>query len=258
MQNNIFPGDFADQNIIIVEETTSTNDLLKAQASNFTPRDNFTAIMAKHQTNGRGQRDNSFHSDAEKSLTFSFILFPKQLSIADVFIIQTWISLGVYDWFRQYTDDVKIKWPNDIMLRDKKACGTLIENTLQGKTVKNSIVGIGLNILQEQFPENIAQRATSLKIHQPNLPEKGMLEYCRELMVFIRRRYEMQWHSPEELLADYNDKLYKKNEDISFRTGTECFRGKILHADRDGILHIDDGKTIQTFRFKEVSIEENL
>ncbi|MCL7988526.1 biotin--[acetyl-CoA-carboxylase] ligase [Sphingobacterium sp. lm-10] len=254
MQNNTFSGDFAGQNIIIVDNVSSTNDYLKALASNFKPCDNFTAIMAKHQSKGRGQRDNSFHSDEGKSLTFSFILFPKQLVVDDVFAIQTLISLSLYDWLSQYTDQCRIKWPNDMMLGDKKVCGVLIENTISGSQIRYSIVGIGINIAQSELPEDIAHKATSLLIHVPDLVAQPMEEHCATLLSTIQERYEADWSHPARLLNEYNKLLYRKGELSRFEAGGTVFQGTISHADNRGILHIDHGDVIKQYYFKEVTM----
>lgn len=254
MQNNTFSGDFAGQNIIIVDEVPSTNDYLKAQASNFKPCDNFTAIMAKHQSKGRGQRDNSFHSAADKSLTFSFILFPKQLVVDDVFAIQTLISLSLFEWLSQYTDQCRIKWPNDLMLGDKKVCGVLIENTIKGLQIRYSIVGIGVNIGQSELPEDIAHKATSLFMHVPDLPDRPMQEHCATLLSIIQKRYKTDWPHQERMLAEYNELLYRKGNFTWFEAEGEAFQGAISHVDKRGILHIDHGSVMKQYYFKEVTM----
>ncbi|MFD2743106.1 MULTISPECIES: biotin--[acetyl-CoA-carboxylase] ligase [Sphingobacterium] len=254
MQNNTFSGDFAGQNIIIVDEVSSTNDYLKAEASNFKPCDNFTAIMAKHQSNGRGQRDNSFHSVAGESLTFSFILIPKQLVVADVFAIQTLISVSLYQWLSQYSDQCAIKWPNDLMLGDKKVCGVLIENTIKGKEIRYSIVGIGINIGQRDFPDDIARKATSLLREVPDLIERPMEEHCANILSIIQRNYEAEWSNPDGLLSTYNDLLYRKGDLSWFEADGEVFQGNISHVDNRGVIHIHHGSVMKQYYFKEVTL----
>lgn len=254
MQNNTFSGDFAGQNIIIVDEVASTNDFLKAEASNFKPCDNFTAIMARHQSKGRGQRDNSFHSAEGESLTFSFILFPKQLVVDDVFAIQTLISLSLYEWFSQYTDHCRIKWPNDMILGDKKACGVLIENTLKGQEIRYSIVGIGVNIGQREFPKDIAPKATSLFLEVPDLAERPMEAHCAEIISIIRQKYAKYWSEPVSMLTQYNTLLYRKDNLTQFEANGEVFEGTISHVDKRGMLHIDHGTVMKSYYFKEVTL----
>ncbi|WP_165799040.1 biotin--[acetyl-CoA-carboxylase] ligase [Sphingobacterium corticibacter] len=254
MQNNTFSGDFAGQNIIIVDEVASTNDFLKAEASNFKPCDNFTAIMARHQSKGRGQRDNSFHSAKGESLTFSFILFPKQLVVDDVFAIQTLISLSLHEWFSQYTDHCRIKWPNDMMLGDKKACGVLIENTIKGQEIRYSIVGIGVNIGQREFPKDIAQKATSLFLEVPGLTERPMEAHCADIISIIQQKYANYWSEPEQMLSAYNELLYRKGQLTLFEANGEVFEGSISHVDKRGMLHIDHGTVMKPYYFKEVTL----
>lgn len=254
MQNNTFSGDFAGQNIIIVDEVASTNDYLKAEASKFKPCDNFTAIMARHQSKGRGQRDNLFHSAEGESLTFSFILSPKQLVVDDVFAIQTLISLSLYEWFSKYSDNCRIKWPNDIMLGDKKACGVLIENIIKGKEIRLSIVGIGINIGQREFPEDIAQKATSLFLEVPDLVDRPMEEHCADILSIIQQKYTKYWSEPTYMLTEYNKLLYRKGDLMWFEANGKIFEGKISHVDKHGMLYIDHGTVMKSYYFKEVAL----
>lgn len=210
--------------------------------------------MAKHQSKGRGQRDNSFHSAEGKSLTFSFILFPKQLVVADVFAIQTLISVSLHEWFSQYTDQCHIKWPNDIMLGDKKGCGVLIENAIKGVNIRYSIVGIGINIGQDELPDDIAHKATSLLMHVPDLPNRPMSEHCAAILSIIQKRYKLDWPHPERMLATYNKLLYRCGELSWFETDGEVFQGSISHVDSRGILYIDHGNVMKPYYFKEVTM----
>lgn len=148
--------------IIILEETGSTNSWL---AANERGLPSATAVMARRQTAGRGQRGNSWESEPGSNLTVSLLLRPEGLPVAQSFALSEAVAVGVAEAVERLVPGVKvgIKWPNDIYAGDRKLGGILIENSLSGASVGRSIVGLGLNINQLKFvsdapnPVSIAQ-----------------------------------------------------------------------------------------------------
>lgn len=123
-----------------------------------------TVLAAYEQTAGRGQRGNRWFSEAGKNLTFSIVLkFPDGfLSAADAFLLNCLCSVSVVDFLASYGVSAQVKWPNDIYVGGRKICGMLLENGLSGASVAYSVMGLGINILQREFP-NLAN-ATSLAL----------------------------------------------------------------------------------------------
>src|SRR5690349_17939377 len=123
-----------------------------------------TVIIAESQTAGRGRLGRSWHSEREAGLYFSLILFPKvPPSLAALFTLGT--AVAMHNAVERYSGlDIDIKWPNDLLIGGKKICGILSEIQAEVDLVKTMIVGVGLNANQEQLPEDIAARATSLRI----------------------------------------------------------------------------------------------
>jgi len=153
LQNNIFSGLFVGQNFVTLKEVDSTNNFLKDLVSNSKPLMEGTVIMAENQFAGRGQQQNGWFTEAGKNLTFSLLLKPHFLDIADQFDMVRVISLGVFDALEPLVGKkLKIKWPNDIYYGDHKLGGILIENLIQAGQIRNSIIGIGINVNQERFP----------------------------------------------------------------------------------------------------------
>ncbi len=154
MQNNIFSGLFVGQNLITIKEVDSTNNFLKNLSSNSKPLPEGTVIMAESQFAGRGQQQNRWHTEPGKNLTFSILLNPVFLAATNQFDLTRVVSLGVFDALKPLLgENLKIKWPNDIYYDDKKLGGILIESVLQGSQLKQAIIGIGLNVNQQVFPE---------------------------------------------------------------------------------------------------------
>jgi BirA family biotin operon repressor/biotin-[acetyl-CoA-carboxylase] ligase len=145
--------------VIYLPTCHSTNDIA-AEIVHAGLFEEGTVVITDSQLNGRGQRGTKWVASPGENLTFSVILTPHFLPVNDQFLISQTIALAIHSYAAQYSDEVKIKWPNDIYLNGKKICGTLIENSVQGRGLVSSIVGIGLNINQTVF-EN--PRASSIR-----------------------------------------------------------------------------------------------
>ena len=130
--------------------------------------DNLSVIAAERQTAGRGQGDHKWHSMAGVNLTFTAVFKfhhpaehdteekrAAQLDVKDALYITQIVTLALRLYLDSHGVKARIKWPNDIYVGDKKICGILIENVLSGSNVDSSIVGIGLNINQTDFPADL-------------------------------------------------------------------------------------------------------
>ena len=133
-----------------IKETTSTNTYL-AQLCKENKAKEYHTVIAEHQTAGRGQRGNTWESEAGKNLTFSTVLYPTALEVKNQFYLSMIASFSVIYALENYTDGFSIKWPNDIYWKNKKIGGILIENELEGGYIVQSIIGIGLNINQKEL-----------------------------------------------------------------------------------------------------------
>ncbi len=145
--------------IVKVNQTLSTNDLLKEMILSQKLENGFT-LQAESQTKGKGQKGNIWVAEPGKNLTFSTFITP-QLSTEKVFYLNIMASLVIRKTLEDLKIDAVIKWPNDVFVKHKKIAGILIENQIQGGKIKKSVLGIGLNVNQNNFPENTL--ATSIK-----------------------------------------------------------------------------------------------
>src|SRR5690606_16121061 len=161
-QSNTFSSFFSGQNLITLKRVSSTNDYLKQELSKSTPFNEGTVIMAEEQTAGKGQKGSKWISDPGKNLTFSLLLKPTFLSPVHQFDLNIAVCVSIFETlFPLMGNQVKMKWPNDIFVNDKKLGGILIENILQGNSWKESIIGIGINVNQEDFGD--LENACSIK-----------------------------------------------------------------------------------------------
>ena len=241
-----------DSNFNIIHKTTvsSTNDDAKKKLqTEITP--NFTVISATEQLIGKGLRKNSWHSQSGKNLTISIITYPKFLKVTEQFYLSKMISLGILEYLKTKGKYFKIKWPNDIYINDKKVCGILIESSIAGSTIKNSVIGIGLNINQTDFPKNLPS-ATSLA-----LITGKVYQLDTELNILLTNIYEF-YNDLKKLNFSridnlYHTNLYKINKLNQFKDSTGTFFGTITGTTSDGKLIINTANNqIKTYNFKEI------
>ncbi len=135
-----------DWKIIHIDETDSTNRWLREQGG-----EEDVVVWADYQTAGKGQGTNSWESERGKNLTFSVLLHPQDIPANKQFSISMLVSLALCEALGQHIGDLSIKWPNDIYWRNAKIAGILIEHRISGSLIRDSIIGIGLNVNQRHF-----------------------------------------------------------------------------------------------------------
>ena len=147
---------------IKVSQTASTNTYLSRLAATLPGG---TVIYTPCQTAGRGQRGNSWESEDYKNLTFSLLLKRPPLKARDQFFLSEAAALAVVKALTaEAGEGFTVKWPNDVYWQDKKICGMLIENSLDGSDIATSIVGIGINVNQERFVSNAPNPVSLINI----------------------------------------------------------------------------------------------
>jgi BirA family biotin operon repressor/biotin-[acetyl-CoA-carboxylase] ligase len=252
LQNNIFSGLFVGQNFVSIKEVDSTNNFLKDLVSNSKPVIEGTVIMAENQYAGRGQQQNGWHAEAGKNLTFSLLLKPAFLPLADQFDLTRAVSLGVYDALKPLLgQNLKIKWPNDIYYADSKLGGMLIENLVQGGQIKHSVIGIGLNINQEIFPAHLTNAISVKQILHQDYDLKALLsDICRHI-----EAYYLNLKAGNVLFVrnTYLSRLYWLNERKPFKTPGGIFTGIIKNVKDNGLLVVQNNNNQQLeFSLKEI------
>lgn len=209
-----------------------------------------TVIYADHQSEGKGQQGNRWESEQGKNLLFSVILYPQAVSPEDQFLISMCFSLGICDFLDNHIRGTKIKWPNDIYLKDDKIAGILIENSITGATIENSIVGIGLNVNQEDFG-SVLPRPVSLMMASG---KKFDINIClKELLYDLDIRYKQLLYGDRMLIkSDYLSRLYRFMEWHSFESADSVFTGRIIDVLVSGIIRIEEKEgRMREFFFKE-------
>ncbi len=210
-----------------------------------------TVVHSEFQKSGKGQAGRRWESERGKNLLFSVILYPESVKPEEQFIISMTISLGICDFIDRYYQGSKIKWPNDIYIDNNKIAGILIENSLTGSLIKNSVAGIGLNVNQEVFPEDIPN-PVSLKLVTGMELNTG--EVLKELLSDLDKRYkQMLYGARNKIREEYISRLYKLNEWCSYKSSEKTFIGRIRDISEYGQIIIEDEKgNYKQFSFREV------
>lgn len=213
-----------------------------------------TVISTYDQTAGRGQIGRSWASTPGQNLTFSLILYPRQLPVRQQFLLSQAISLAVADTVAHYlpTHDVAVKWPNDIYLDRRKVAGILIQNSLQGQQIRAAVVGIGLNVNQTVFPASVPN-ATSLA--QASASTYILEEVRGQLFQHLEQRYlALRGGAHATLQQHYLDRLLDYQVQHTYQRATgERFVGRITGIDAQGRLVIRHGQGEEHFSLGEVS-----
>jgi len=240
LQNNIFSGLFVGQNLVTLKEIDSTNNYLKLLLSNSKPVTDGTVIMAESQYAGRGQQLNRWHSEPGKNLRFSLLLKPHFLAIQQQFDLTRVISLGVASALKQVTGkNITIKWPNDIYYNDSKLGGILIENMVQGRHIKNSIIGIGLNVNQAAFPPEVPNPASLIQILHTDY---DLLTLLSQLCSYIEAWYlKLKAGKLTEIRDAYRQNLYGLNQERYFASDNITFKGVITDVLPEDLLLVSTG-----------------
>ena len=164
--------------IIWLERVDSTNDEARRHISEI---DNLSVVSALEQTKGRGQRGNRWSSQPGENLTFSLVVKDFRIKANEQSAISQATALSLVDLLSRHEIKARIKWPNDIYACDEKICGILIENSLKGSEIDWSIIGIGLNVNQTAFPEDLPN-PTSMKLCTGNSNPYNTREILEEFM----------------------------------------------------------------------------
>ncbi|MBL1410282.1 biotin--[acetyl-CoA-carboxylase] ligase [Sphingobacterium faecale] len=253
MQNNTFFGHSQPLPIIVLEAVASTNDYSKQLLANFKPQIDFTAIMAKYQFDGRGQRGTSWLTPAGVNMTASFIYAPPSLSISKQFALTVHSSLAVYDVVEEILQkDIFIKWPNDIMVGKRKIAGILLENKISAQLIKTVIAGIGINVYQQEFPIEIAHKTTSLVLEHPDidLTILDLVKRIQKRLLYYQTIFEKDRF--DALLQLYNNRLFLRGIDSNFIVNGASITGQIQGVGPDGILSVLQGHEIQKYDLKGI------
>ena len=248
-----------DFKIIHIDETDSTNRWLcnKRPLLHNTPslsdnkgrlltENDCVVVVADYQTAGRGCGSNTWESERGKNLTFSMLIHPEGLPTNEQFHITEVVSVALCETLESYINNkVEVKWPNDIYVGDRKICGILIENRLQGSIIKDSIIGIGLNVNQQVFLSDAPNPVSLYQLTGQETDRDALLNHFLETFERVSQR--------ETSGFDYRGRLYRKGKDSLYEDKTSRFTARLMDVLPDGRLLLqDETGQERIYAFKEV------
>lgn len=240
---------FVGTNLMQFDRLPSTNDfLLELSRTKSLPEG--TLVQAFDQVNGRGQQGNSWESSPHKNLTFSLLLHPKFLNVQHQFDLSKVISIAIVEYLQSLCQQVRIKWPNDIYVGKQKIAGILIENSLEGIQLRQSIVGVGLNVNQEDFSSALSFVTSICK-------ESGVRHDLNAILSGLCQKME-KWYmklrnGSKDIDETYQGLLFQKNVPALYEDDNGRFMAKIIEVNEKGQLVLEDEQEEKrTYNFKEV------
>ena len=235
---------------VFIPRTASTNSYLAALCDSRTLPE-LTCVYTAFQSSGRGQRGNSWESEDGKNLLFSFVLFPDFVEARKQFCLSQITAIALQETLSQYADGITIKWPNDIYWRDRKLCGTLIENDLTGQHITRSISGTGVNLNQETFVSDAPNPVSLKQITGRDFDSLGMLS---EIMSRVAWHYaRLKAGGTDDLRSAYLSHLYRREGMHPYSDKDGSFVARIIGIEPSGKLMLEDDKGVmREYMFKEV------
>jgi BirA family biotin operon repressor/biotin-[acetyl-CoA-carboxylase] ligase len=246
LANTLFLG----KDIHFLPDCHSTNDMA-LQALRQSQAAEGSIFITNHQTRGKGQRGNSWETKPGENLTFSLVLQPRFLDLSEQFVLNMAISNAIRRCIQEYIPGLMVKWPNDLVVPGfGKLGGILIENLVGSSGWDYAVVGIGINVNQNQFT---SPKATSLSLVTGN--SFPLQELFRLMITHVEQVYiSLKKGKFAEIRAEYLRHLYLFEEQAIFKVGEESLAGKIIGLSPSGnlLLELTNGQQ-RSFDIKEIA-----
>ena len=243
---------FVGRTIHQFESLESTNDYAADLISKSSPIEEGTVIKTAFQSTGKGQIGRYWSSEADKNVLCSIILKPHMLQPRNQIYLLMAISLALTDVLEDFgIYGISIKWPNDVYVEDNKICGILIQNTLMDQKIAYSICGIGLNVNQVYWPEEIPNPTSIANILAKQI---GLNEVYKKLYRYVEYRYMILLRNQYQRLSEeYHSLLYRKDIFAKYEDDQGIMMATIRQVNADGTLRLElsDG-TFKDYAFRSL------
>lgn len=208
------------------------------------------AWFAHEQTAGKGQRGKKWNSNPGENIMMSIAFNPPKAFFAAPFLFNAVITVACRDFFDKLIPDaLKIKWPNDLWVGDRKAGGILIENSYQGSYWNWSVVGIGFNVNQQEFSN---QLKNPVSLRQLTGKSYDAVQLARELQLMLLDAIEgFEISHRLKVMQTYNEHLFRRDEMARFRRQNMLFDSKVIAVNDQGQLITEDAIP-RHFEFGEI------
>lgn len=230
------------------DSVSSTNTVLLEMSKK--DAKSWTVVWTTNQTQGKGYAENIWTSEKGKNLAVS-LLICSDLNYHELVFFNQWICNSICELLAEFSDEVYVKWPNDIIIKNKKVCGVLIETHRLDNQI-TIIIGIGLNINQTDFGN--LQKAGSLATQTGQTYDIDEILSC--LLTKLQTSYHLiQNRKWDFIIETYNSKLFRKNRVSVFKKEDELFNGIIQFVDESGLLNVKlENELFSKFKNKEIEL----
>lgn len=230
---------------IYMEEVDSTNDVLRR----YEGREEMVVVWTDFQHAGRGQGENHWESERGKNLTFSILIHPDNVLAREQYVISMAIAATMRKYLAQaLSEEVCIKWPNDIFVGDQKIGGILIENRLKGGNIEDCVIGIGLNVNQTVFVSDAPNPVSMKQLENKDWDREEVLHGIIDLFV-----WQMEHFRRDKIREKYRRHLYRGEGFHPYCDADGIFEAELVTVEDDGHLVLrDKEEKIRSYAFKEV------
>lgn len=244
---------WAGKKIVWFDRTDSTNTQARQLAEDGAPHG--TLVIADMQDGGKGRLGRTWISPAGEGIWMSFLLRP-QISPLSASMLTLVMALAAEKGIREATGlESRIKWPNDLVLNKKKICGILTEMSTEQMEIKYVIVGIGINVSQKEFPDELKKSGTSLYLETGEIFDRDRI--TAKIMEALEEYYEVfvKTEDMSGLLEIYNEKLVNRKEEVCVLSPSGDFNGTACGINKNGglIVRLEDGRETEVIS-GEVSV----
>ncbi len=240
-----------------ITEIDSTNSYIRNKIEENELQHGY-AVSTDFQHNGHGQKGNNWESECKKNILMSIFLRPLKIKPENQFIITQIVTTAIIDIINTYINKtVEVKWPNDIYVENKKLAGILIENSISGDKITETIIGIGLNVNQTEFIINAPNPISLIQITGIDLNQYKIADEIYKKILDIYSTFENSKKdslSTAELHKTYMNRLYRRNGMHKYQTAKgEFFMAKVVKIDSYGCIHLmHEDNNIHIYSFKEI------
>lgn len=243
--------DVIGRNFIYCQELDSTNqELLSTKEYD----KHGTVLLAENQLKGRGRRNRVWDSTKELNLTFSVLLKDDiDQELVNVYNLGT--SLAVCQAIENlYQLSVKLKWPNDVLINDKKIAGILCESVSKGNKVEKIVIGIGVNVNQPSFKGDYIYPPTSVRLEfRQNVSRERLLS---EILNNFEKIMSQVAEDPEKILEEWKTKSRMLGERVKIEGDDEVKVGLFTDLDDKGFMILKTGEGIEKITYGDVSLRK--
>lgn len=236
----------------------STNSYAKLLVSNSEPNQ-YIVVYTDHQTAGRGQYGSQWDTTKDENIALSIVI-PID-TVQDTQSLFVW-NIYVANVLRQFIADIVendtyVKWPNDIIVGDKKVAGILIENIFRGDKLSHCIIGIGINVNQDDFEQHLPNATSLTQVTSKNYDTTTLVHELVAAFDFDTLLNNNSSVTHQILLKKYNQHLFAKNQRVNFKVRNKNIleKGKILKINLDGNMIVNQNgfnKVLQHGNYKQI------